>query len=33
MLLGQLYLVTVISLLVANLGRRRGHDPERLARP
>ena len=32
MLLGQLYLVTVISLLVANLGRGRGHDPERLPR-
>ena len=29
MLLGQLYLVTVISLLVGNLGRRRGHEPER----
>ena len=32
MLLGQLYLVTVISLLVGNLGRGRGHDPERLPR-
>ena len=29
MLLGQLYLVTVISLLVGNLGRRRGQDRER----
>jgi hypothetical protein len=32
MLLGQLYLVTVISLLVGNLGRGRGHDPERMPR-
>jgi hypothetical protein len=30
MLLGQLYLVTVIALLVGNLGRAGGHDAGRV---